>query len=189
VLCAALRRWPGTPPDAAAFAALADQVGRHHLRTVLARSSAQASAFVTASAVAAGHFSFRQVCELAGLTLPEGERARTEPAVAGLLGPLVRPRVYDPLVAERLLGLLDADRRRVLHERAVRLARQEGFAPEVLGLLVSRISLDEPWVADALHAAGAAARRSGDHDAAVVLLDRALDHAAAARRHTETLLE
>lgn len=189
VLCAALRRWPGTPPDAAAFAALADQVGRHHLRTVLARSSAQASAFVTASAVAAGHFSFRQVCELAGLTPPEGERARTEPAVAGLLGPLVRPRVYDPLVAERLLDLLDAGRRRLLHERAVRLARQEGFAPEVLGLLVSRISLDEPWVADALHAAGAAARRSGDDDAAVVLLDRALDHAAAARPPAETLLE
>ncbi|WP_159046831.1 helix-turn-helix transcriptional regulator [Streptomyces sp. NRRL F-4707] len=189
VLCPVLRRWPGTPPDPDAFAALADQVGRHHLRTVLAGSSPQASALVTASAVAAGHFSFRQVGELAGLTPPEGEQARTEPAVAGLLGSLVRPRVYDPLTAERLLALLDADRRRLLHERAVRLARREDFAPEVLGLLVSRISLDEPWVADALHAAGTAARRSGDDETAVVLLDRALDHAAAARPPAKTLLE
>ncbi|MBL3668647.1 hypothetical protein JL475_22170 [Streptomyces sp. M2CJ-2] len=189
VLCAALRRWPGPPPDAAEFAALADQTGRHHLRTVLARASARASALVAASAVAAGHFSFRQVCELAGISVPDGEQARTEPAVTGLLDSAVRPRLYDPLVAERALGLLDGDRRRELHERAVRLAHREGFPQDVLGRLAARTSLDEPWVPGALHAAGAAARRSGDDDAAVVFLERSLDHGAADGLRTDVLLE
>lgn len=189
VLCAALRRWPGPPPDAAEFAALADQTGRHHLRTVLARASARASALVAASAVAAGHFSFRQVCELAGISVPDGEQARTEPAVTGLLDSAVRPRLYDPLVAERALGLLDGDRRRELHERAVRLAHREGLPQDVLGRLAARTSLDEPWVPGALHAAGVAARRSGDDDAAVVFLERSLDRGAADGLRTDVLLE
>lgn len=192
VLCAALRRWPGPPPDAAEFAALADQTGRHHLRAVLARASAPASALVAASAVAAGHFSFRQVCELAGISVPDGEQACAEPAVTGLLDSAVRPRLYDSLVAERALGLLDGDRRRELHERAVRLAHREGFPQDVLGRLAVRTSLDEPWVPGALHAAGVAARRSGDDDAAVVFLERSLDrldHGAAAGLRTDVLLE
>ncbi|MGJ3559315.1 hypothetical protein ACR6C2_13465 [Streptomyces sp. INA 01156] len=176
-------------PDAAEFAALADQTGRHHLRAVLARVSTRAFALVAASAVAAGHFSFHQVCELAGISVPDGEQARTEPAVTGLLDSAVRPRLYDPLVAERALGLLDGDRRRELHERAVRLAHREGFPQDVLGRLVVRTSLDEPWVPGALHAAGVAARRSGDDDAAVVFLERSLDHGAADGLRTDVLLE
>ncbi|WGD43344.1 LuxR C-terminal-related transcriptional regulator [Streptomyces cathayae] len=190
VLCAALRRRPGPPPDAAEFAALADRTGRHHLRTVLARASARASALVTASAVAAGHFSFRQVCGLAGISVPDGEQARTEPAVTGLLDSAAAgPRLYDPLVAERALGLLDGDRRRELHERAARLAHREGFPQDVLGRLAARTSLDEPWVPGALHAAGVAARRSGDDDAAVVFFERSLDHGADGGLRTDVLLE
>ncbi|WP_406727855.1 LuxR C-terminal-related transcriptional regulator [Streptomyces sp. GD-15H] len=189
VLCATLRRWPGPPPGADEFAALTDQMGRHHLRTVLARASARAVAFVAASAVAAGHFSFRQVCELAGISVPDGEQVRTEPSVTGLLGSVVRPRVYDPLVADRALDLLDGDRRRELHECAVRLAYREGFPQDVLGRLAARTSLDEPWMPGALYAAGTAARRSGDDEAAVVFLERALDHGAADGLRTDVQLE
>lgn len=189
LLCATLRRWPGPPPDADEFAALADQMGRHQLRTVLARVSAPAVALVGASAVAAGHFSFARVCELAEIAVPEAERLRTELAATGLLDSFVRPRLYDPLVADRVLGLLDVGRRRELHERAVRSARHEGLPRPVLGRLVAQTPLDESWVPDALYAAGMEARRSGDDAAAVVFLERALDRGAADGLRTDVLLE
>ncbi|MFD3733348.1 LuxR C-terminal-related transcriptional regulator [Streptomyces sp. NPDC058632] len=189
LLCATLRRWPGPPPDADEFTALADQMGRHQLRTLLARVSAPAVALVGASAVAAGRFSFAQVCELAGIAVPEAEEARTELATTGLLDSLVRPRVYDPLVADRALGLLSDDRRRELHERAVRLAQQEGLPPPVLGRLAAQTLLDEPWVPGALYAAGLDARRCGDDAEALVFLERALDRGAAGGLRTDVLLE
>ncbi|MFF2852772.1 LuxR C-terminal-related transcriptional regulator [Streptomyces sp. NPDC058001] len=189
VLCGTLRRWPAPAPTPDAFAALADQVGRHHLRTTLARTSEQTVALVGASAVAAGDLSFGQVCELADIPPAYRERARAESAGTGLLAPGSRPRLYDPLVAERVLGLMDDGRRRELHERAVILARRDGLPEPVVGRLVARTRLTGPWVPGALYAAGAHARRSGEEGAAVAFLEQAMDRGAADGLRSDVLLE
>ncbi|MFJ6569616.1 LuxR C-terminal-related transcriptional regulator [Streptomyces sp. NPDC091292] len=194
VLCATLRRWPAPAPSPDALAALADQVGRHHLRSALARTSEGTVALVAASALAAGDLSFGQVCELAGIPSARREWARAESAGTGLLAPGAlapdsRPLLYDPLVAERVLGLLDDGRRRELHERAVRLARRDRLPEPVVGRLVARTRLTGPWVPGALYAAGTHARRSGDAAAAVTLLEQAVDRGADGGLRSDVLLE
>ncbi|MFI6344824.1 LuxR C-terminal-related transcriptional regulator [Streptomyces sp. NPDC050560] len=188
VLCATLRRWPAPPPAPDEFAALADQVGRHHLRRTLAGATERTAALVEASAVAAGDFSFRQVGELAGVPPGDDGRARTDLAATGLFDSVAQPCLYDRLVAERALGLLDDGRRRELHEHAARLARRDGLPQAVLGRLVARTRLTGPWVPAALYAAGVRARRRGDDDAACYL-ERAVDHGPDEALRTDILLE
>ncbi|MFF2412432.1 LuxR C-terminal-related transcriptional regulator [Streptomyces sp. NPDC058092] len=189
VLCATLRRWPAPAPGPDEFAALADQVGRNHLRSTLARASERTIALVGASAVAGGDFSFDQVCELAEILPPDRERARAELAGTGLLDSIAHPRVYDPLVADRVLGLLNDSRRHELHERAVASARREGLPEAVLGRLVAQTRLTGPWVPGALYATGVHARRSGEDAAAVAFLEQAMDRGAAEGLRTDVLLE
>ncbi|MBQ0985568.1 helix-turn-helix transcriptional regulator [Streptomyces sp. F63] len=190
VLCATLRRLPAPPPDPGTFAALADQVGRHHLRSTLAGASPRAVALAGATAVAAGDFSFDQVCELAGVLPPDRTRARADLEATGLLGDAAgHPRLYDPVVAGRVIGLMDDNRRRELHERAARLALRDGLPEPVLGRLAARTRLTGHWVPGALYAAGAHARRSGDDATAVAYLERAADRGAAGGLRTGIRLE
>ncbi|MFB6778990.1 LuxR C-terminal-related transcriptional regulator [Streptomyces sp. NPDC056352] len=188
VLCAALRWWPAPAPGADEFVALADQVGRRHVRRTLARVSGRTVALVEASAVADGDLPFDRVCELAGILPPWRERARAELAGTGLLDQVGHPRLYDPLVADRVLGLMDDGRRRDLYERAVRLGRGDGIPAPVLGRLVAHSRTAEPWAPAALYAAGVHARRSGDEADAVAFLEQALDRGASGELRAKVLL-
>jgi DNA-binding CsgD family transcriptional regulator len=188
VLCAALRWWPAPAPGPDQFAALADQVGRRHVRHTLARVSGRTVALVEASAVADGDLPFDRVCELAGIPPPRRERARAELAGTGLLDQVGHPRLYDPLVADRVLGLMDDGRRRDLYERAVRLGLGDGVPEPVLGRLVAHSRTAEPWAPAALYAAGVHARRSGDEADAVAFLEQALDRGASGELRAKVLL-
>ncbi|MFD9908014.1 LuxR C-terminal-related transcriptional regulator [Streptomyces sp. NPDC059063] len=189
VLCGTLHRRPAPAPGPEEFVALADQVGRHQLRSTLARAPRQAVALLRAAAAADGDFSFHQVCELADIHLPARERARADAARTGLLGPVTDPRLYDALVTDRLLGLMDDRDRDGLHESAVRLERRYQGRQSVLGRLVARTGLTDSWVPEALYAAGVEARRSGDDAGAATLLASAEDRGAQGGLRTEVLLE
>ncbi|WP_169922967.1 hypothetical protein, partial [Streptomyces albus] len=189
VLCGTLHRRPAPAPGPEEFAALAHQVGRHRLRSALAGAPQQAVALLRAAAVADGDFPFHQVCELAGIPAPSRERARTDAARTGLLGSVTDPRLHDPLVTDRVLGLMDEGGRAGLHESAVRLERRHRMRQSVLGRLVVRTGLTDSWVPEALYAAGVEARRSGDEAGAVTLLESAEDRGARGGLQTEVLLE
>ncbi|WP_326693809.1 LuxR family transcriptional regulator [Streptomyces sp. NBC_01766] len=188
VLRATLHRCPAPAPAAGELGAVADQVGRDQVRRALAALPAQLIALLRASAVGSGDLSFRQVYEIA--EVPSScERARAELAHTGLLDDPARPRLRDPLMADRILGLMDGAERRELYVRAVRLGRRDGAPAPVLGRLVSHTRLTEAWVPRILHAAGAHARRSGDPGGAVALLERAVDRGATGALRAEVLLE
>ncbi|MDQ1025051.1 DNA-binding CsgD family transcriptional regulator [Streptomyces umbrinus] len=189
VLCAALRRWPAPAPGTDDLVALAEQVGRHHMRVVLTHVPEHVVALVRASTVAYGGFSFDQVCELAGILPPYRERARAELARTGLLDSVVRPRPFHSLVADRVLGLMDEGPRGELYEHAVRLGRRDGVPEQVLGRLVAHTRLTDPWVPAALYTVGALARRSGDNADAVAFLERAVDRGASGALRAKVLLE
>lgn len=189
VLCGTLRQWPGAAPEPGELAALADEVGRHHIRRILDRASGEAVALVEACAVADGAFPFGLVCELAGIDPPHRERVHAEAVGTGLLGRSARPRPYHALVTERVLGLLDRGRRRELYDRAARLARRERLPEPVVGRLATVTRLSGPWVPAVLHTAGVRARQQGDTAAAVTFLERALDLGARDGLRAHTLLE
>jgi DNA-binding CsgD family transcriptional regulator len=189
VLREVLRRWPAPAPDPGELAALADQVGRHHLRTTLAGLPEPTAALVTASAVTNGDFAFDHVCELAGHTPPHPERARAALAGSGLLDSVTLPRLHDTLLTERVLGLMDDARRRDLYVRAVRIALRERLPTRVLGRLAAHTRLTEPWVPAALYEAGRHARRTGDDAGAAAFLEQAVERGPSGHPPAEVLLE
>ena len=88
-------------------------------------------------------------------------------APLGFVHPLVRDAVYHELSpAERELQ----------HERAARTLRDHGAPDEqVAAQLLMAPPRGEPWVAELLEAAGAAAMRSAAVESAVAYLQRALE--------------
>jgi len=129
------------------------------------------------------------VAALAGLDEPAvaaatGELARTEILRAdpplGFVHPLVRDAVYHEL---------PPGERGLLHERAARVLRDSGAAPEqIAAQLLEAPRRGEPWVVDLLEAAARTASRRGAADSAVAHLRRALEEPPAPERRPAVLL-
>ncbi len=170
-------------PDAAHAAAIREFGPRAVSHTVLLRLSrlpSDAVAVARAIAVLGDGASLPATAALAGLdegrvatathALVTAEILRVE-APLGFVHALVRDAVYLELsVSERELR----------HQRAAQELAALGAPPEVVAsqlLLVS--SRGDPWVAEALRAAGLRALRRGDPESAVSYLRRALEEGAA----------
>jgi DNA-binding CsgD family transcriptional regulator len=182
----------GIQPDAAHVDAVRAVGPRAVSSTVLlrlARLPADAAAVTRAVSVLGEGAKLPVVAALAGLD---------EDAVAAATGALVRAEILrpeaplgfvHPLVRDAVYHELSPAERELQHERAARTLRDHAApAEQVAAQLLMAPPRGEPWVAELLEAAGAAAMRSAAVESAVAYLQRALEEPPAPERRDAVLL-
>jgi len=168
-------------------AAVPPSVARSVVRR-LRHLSPPAHQLVKAVAVLGERAEHRYLRTLAGLN-GEADAAHREAAASGLLDP-ERPRFVHPLVAEAVRADMSGAERGALHRRAADLLdKAGGDSDAVAAHLTASEPAADPEVARHLAAAGRRALAGGAPDAAVRLLERALQEPPAAGERPAILLD
>ncbi|MCA1678204.1 MAG: AAA family ATPase, partial [Actinobacteria bacterium] len=172
--------------DAPDLLAALDRLGARHAADRAMRRLDRASEPARHLAFAVAILDRAQVHEaaaLAGLEIEVAECAADELLDAGILT-VARPlRFVHPLLRDAVESRLAPGRRSSSHRRAaVLLSADPARLDEAATHLLHCDPVDDPWVVDVLSAAAERTVKRGAHDAAVVLLRRAIEEPAGDRR-------
>ncbi|HTE63130.1 MAG TPA: AAA family ATPase [Solirubrobacteraceae bacterium] len=155
----------------------------------LARQSSDARAVARAAAVLGESAALPAVAVLAGTDERAAAAATGELIRAEILRPDPPLGFVHPLVRDAVYHEIPPAERELEHERAALVLRDTGAGIEqTAAQLLVAPRRGEPWVAELLQRAGAAAMRKGAADSAVAYLRRALDEPPPADRRTAVLL-
>jgi DNA-binding CsgD family transcriptional regulator len=143
--------------------------------SVATHPTTSVEALACALAVLGERASVATASRLAGLRLDDGERAADELAAAGILAPHRPLRFAHPLMGAAIYASLPAGARAVAHRRAVRELSEAGARPMAVVAHACAVEpAGDPFVAEALAAAGRWALAAGQSRHAALLLERAL---------------
>jgi DNA-binding CsgD family transcriptional regulator/tetratricopeptide (TPR) repeat protein len=181
------------PPDGAHVDMVRDIGPRAVSRSVLLRLSrlaGEAVAVARGVAMLGEDARAPMVAALTGLDEPTVVDAADALARAEILRPGSPFGFVHPLVRDAVYHDLRPSERERDHARTAALLMDRGASPELVAahlLLAPR--RNEPWVADVFRAAGLAASRRGDADAAVSYLRRALESSEDAEQRPQLLFD
>lgn len=139
------------------------------------RSTSPVEALACAVAVLGDGTPAAAATRLAGLCPEDGERAADLLAEAGILEPSRPLRFAHPVMRTAIYAYLPAGVRAIAHRRAVRVLSEAGAKP--LAIVTHACAVEpagDPFVAEALTAAGRCALAAGAPRDASLLLERAL---------------